>query len=184
MTTGPPGTPPPAPLAPLPAPLADPFGPGAAAVLVALTSTCGGVDVVVDRPGGGVGTVAIDHAACTGCGTCAAACPTRALEAVDLSGRRSISFDAARCVACGVCVSVCPEIERGAISLRPAADVARLGQGRTTLFDSELVRCRSCVAPVAPAALLARIGALVGDERVLAAVSDKCLDCRGMGPMG
>lgn len=46
----------------------------------------------------------IDKALCTGCGTCAMACPTRALEMVE--GRPSCNKD--RCIKCGSCSTHCP----------------------------------------------------------------------------
>ncbi|MEO2240914.1 MAG: coenzyme F420 hydrogenase subunit gamma [Euryarchaeota archaeon] len=41
---------------------------------------------------------------CMGCGTCAAACPTRAIEIVD--GRPVVNED--RCIKCGACFTQCP----------------------------------------------------------------------------
>ena len=167
--------------------VSDPFGPvGAAGVLLALADAAG-VDEIDTRTGmstagGSIGVVDIDPGVCTGCGTCAASCPTGALQASDDAGWRSLSFDANLCVACGTCTSRCPEGGRGAITLRPLVDLSRLRQGRTVASTSELVACRSCGAPVAPAALLARIEDLVGDERVLNALR-RCQDCRSL-PVG
>ncbi|HET9443954.1 MAG TPA: 4Fe-4S binding protein, partial [Acidimicrobiales bacterium] len=161
--------------------LRDPFGPlGAAVVLGALAAATATTEGVLETASGPVGVVDIDPAVCTGCGTCVASCPTGALRSFDADGRRSISFDANACVACGACASRCPEGERGAIAVRAAVDVGRLRAGRTVLSSSELVLCRSCGEPVAPAALLARIAALVDDERILASLTTRCQDCRGL----
>lgn len=46
----------------------------------------------------------VNKALCSGCGTCVAACPTRALEMVE--GRPSCNKD--RCIKCGSCYTHCP----------------------------------------------------------------------------
>lgn len=56
---------------------------------------------------------------CTGCGTCAKACPAQAIPADDLR-----QTDAARCITCMRCVQVCPA---GARAL-PAPVQAAIGQ--------------------------------------------------------
>lgn len=162
-------------------PLADPFGPaGAAGILLALARAHPERAVTVDAPGSALGLVTIRDEACTRCGTCAAVCPTGALGTRDAGGRRSITFDATRCVACGVCTQRCPERDRGAIHVRPAVDVAALARGRVTLVESDLTPCEACGRPVAPSAMLSRLVALIDDERVAAAISRRCQDCRGL----
>ena len=49
-------------------------------------------------------TTIVNKALCTGCGTCAMACPTRALEMIE--GRPTHNKD--RCVNCGACSTHCP----------------------------------------------------------------------------
>jgi ferredoxin len=159
----------------------DPFGLlGTASVLVALAETTGSDDVQLANPAGPLGLVEIDPDICTGCGTCTIACPTGALLGADEGERRSISFDPTSCVACGLCVRRCPEVGQGAIQVRPVVDVRRLREGRRRLIESDLVTCRLCGGPLAPAALLARIGDLIGDERMMAVVGGSCLSCRGV----
>ena len=52
-----------------------------------------------------------DHAACTGCGACVAACPAAALSfQADGDGFLFPVADAARCVDCGKCTQACPEL--------------------------------------------------------------------------
>ena len=168
---------------PLPtADLSDPFGRlGGAAVLLALAeASASPAPLPAPAVPGTFGVVDIDARACTGCGTCTAACPTGALGNLDGRGQRSITFDANACVACGACAARCPERERGAIRMRPVVDVERLRQGRVVLFRSELATCSSCGAPVAPAAMLARLRELIGDDLVFQGISRLCLDCRGI----
>lgn len=174
-----------APPPPLPAAtLHDPFGPvGTAGVLAALAEATANTEGEMERPGSPVGVVDVDPAACTGCGTCAATCPTGALLVSDEGGRRTLSFDANLCVACGACARRCPEAASGALAVRPAVDLARLRAGRTPASTSDLVACRSCGKAVAPARLLARIGALIDDERLAEALTARCQDCRGL-PLG
>jgi ferredoxin len=171
-----------APLDPLSgATLVDPFGPlGAAGVLVAVAETTGSDDLQFNHPDSPLGLVEIDPLTCTGCATCATACPTGALIGGDEVERRSITFEPSRCIACGLCLRRCPEVGQGAIRVRPVVDVRRLREGPTRLFESDLVTCRLCGGPLAPAALLTRIGGLIDDDRIMAVVGGSCLSCRGV----
>jgi len=46
---------------------------------------------------------------CTGCGTCAAVCPSHAISITEApSGFLEARVDAEKCTACGLCVQVCP----------------------------------------------------------------------------
>jgi ferredoxin len=44
---------------------------------------------------------------CNGCGTCAKACPTAALDISEQDGLWSILFAASRCTQCGLCKDIC-----------------------------------------------------------------------------
>lgn len=158
--------------------LDDPFGsarPGD--VVLALIERAGGATPVV-HPGGPVGLVEIDVDACTGCSTCATSCPTGALTTREDAHHTALWFDAGACVACGTCTARCPEVEHGAIDLTRVVDTSRLRGGPGRLWEGEVARCSRCGAPIAAAALLARFAMRLDDERLVAALSERCPDCR------
>jgi ferredoxin len=58
--------------------------------------------------------LAIDHAACNGCGKCVDACPVEALSLVSANDptrprKKASRLDEGACLGCGVCVGACPE---------------------------------------------------------------------------
>ena len=58
--------------------------------------------------------LAIDQAACNGCGKCVDACPVEALSLVSANDpkkprRKAARLDEGACLGCGVCVGTCPE---------------------------------------------------------------------------
>jgi ferredoxin len=58
--------------------------------------------------------LAIDHAACNGCGKCVEACPVEALSLVSANDpkkprKKASRLDEGACLGCGVCVGACPE---------------------------------------------------------------------------
>ena len=166
-----------------PVALEDPFGTtGPLEVMLALQSIA-----TADQPIAVTGSMAyrgivtIETAACTLCLTCAETCPTGALSHTAGTGHVELTFDAALCTGCSQCVPVCPEIERGAIRVDRRIDVAALQGGRQTLAESPTAQCELCGAPVASAAMLARISHLLGDEHTAAMdyLERRCMDCRG-----
>lgn len=79
--------------------------------------------------------------ACTGCGICAAFCPTGSLEAENVDGTWTLTHQPAACVSCGTCVELCPV---GAMGEEPLTAAALAGGERHTLICLVERRCRSC----------------------------------------
>jgi len=131
-----------------------------------------------------LGIVVADDQACTLCGACPTVCPTDALRLDEDRDRSALRFDPHRCIACGHCTDICPE---DALTLTPGIQLAQLLAGPTVLAEDEIAHCQECGAPIGPAAMLARVVALLGDENSVlrAAVTERCNDCRGLvGPAG
>ncbi|MDR7415445.1 MAG: 4Fe-4S binding protein [Armatimonadota bacterium] len=160
-------------------------GPEAASRVLRLLADVAGRAAWVEHPASPLGLVEIDAGTCTGCGMCAARCPTDALSFVQ-DGEAVLRWDPARCTGCGQCTGVCPEIERGAIRARRAVDVAELRRGVRTVYREEVVRCVACGAPVAPRRMLERVTGLLGEdgrawEEVLSWYCSECRALRGRG---
>jgi len=132
-----------------------------------------------------LGLVALRKETCTACGACAAACPTGALDAEEGGEGTLISYDAGLCVPCGRCARACPEADT--LSVRAATDLAALTSRRVVLKREPAARCRRCGRPVAPAAMLDRVRALLQDEegadRLLEVLTELCPDCRELEAM-
>ena len=128
-----------------------------------------------------VGSIHIDSTACTACEMCANVCPTDALHSSYDRDAVSITFDPRHCVACRQCVTVCPEIDRGAIVLATGFDPDDWSRGRRVLRVEPTASCEICGRPVAPAAMLERIGTILGDEHsgTLDMIGKRCIECRG-----
>lgn len=75
------------------------------------------------RSFGGVGMIPMPDADCTGCGTCAALCPTGAISAQDPA-----RVDASLCISCMRCVAVCPNHGRRAEPEKVAATEQKLAK--------------------------------------------------------
>jgi len=131
--------------------------------------------------GGPLGVVSVEIRGCTLCGSCAAACPTTAIAFEQGPVIATLSLDPWRCVACGHCAETCPE---HVVTVDRGTNIAVLHEGRRSLKAGPVVRCRRCGRPIAPAAMLERVRALLPDEpeRLLAAMTELCNDCRGLAP--
>lgn len=157
----------------------------AAAALLALARAHGAADAVaLEHPQAALGLVDIDPTGCTTCEACATVCPTGALASARGTDGIAITFDPTLCPACGLCAPRCPEAERGVLRLRRAVDLQRLGAGRVVLRRDRTPRCVACGKPIAPAAMMARLAAILGDEyAALSPVLTRlCSDCRGGAP--
>lgn len=127
----------------------------------------------------GIGRPQLDAAACTRCGSCARACPTGAIGAVEVPGGTGLSVDHARCVGCGLCVLACPERERGAIRLEPGFAPWAL-EGATVAVTSEELRCERCGGPVAPREMIQRLREILGPDFREETMARRCTACRAL----
>jgi hypothetical protein len=60
-----------------------------------------------------------------------------------------------------------------------ATDLALLAAGRRVLFRDLARRCEKCGAPIAPQAMLDRIGSILGeDDPAFSSMTKYCIDCR------
>jgi ferredoxin len=135
----------------------------------------GATDGVLEHSHSPLGVVAF-RSGCTACGTCASACPTGALATSREDDRVEVSFDARLCTGCQVCVPLCPE---RVVEAARRTDLRRLAEGRTVLHRDREARCEACGGPVAPGALLERLGVLLGNDPALGVVTRYCAGCRG-----
>ncbi len=129
------------------------------------------------HPASPLGVIEIGEG-CTACNACAAACPTAAIVMDEDEEGVSLSFDARVCVGCGECAPVCPEkvmrVERGV-----ALD--RLRRGRETLHRVASPRCEKCGGPIAPQAMLDKIGKILGEDNpAMNILTKRCAVCRQM----
>jgi Fe-S-cluster-containing hydrogenase component 2 len=85
---------------------------------------------------------------CTACGTCARACPTRALQFENTDNKAyRLLFSPSSCIACQVCAHVCAE-EALQIDLTPALNLITL-EKPLVLTEGEFTRCSQCKALIA-----------------------------------
>jgi coenzyme F420-reducing hydrogenase delta subunit/Pyruvate/2-oxoacid:ferredoxin oxidoreductase delta subunit len=138
-------------------------------------------DLTIAHPASPFGVVELDSAGCTACEACTAVCPTHALSSVHRGAEITIHFEAARCTGCGLCVPRCPELERGVLRLQRAVDVRRLGEGPVAVHRDRTLRCQACGAPIAPAAMMTRLAAMLGPDYPFLAdtIGRYCSTCRG-----
>ncbi len=101
------------------------------------------------------GRVELDCSQCTGCGLCAANCPTKALT-VSSSKETDVCllFRHDLCVACDLCVEVCPE---KCLRLERILEPDKIDSSPVTLLEVEAVRCRKCGSIIAPRVMIDRL---------------------------
>lgn len=85
------------------------------------------------RAFGGVGMIPLPDDTCTGCGTCAALCPTGAISAQDPA-----KVNADLCISCMRCVAVCPTHGRHAEPEKVAATEQKLAKLCSDRKENEL----------------------------------------------
>lgn len=92
---------------------------------------------------------------CTGCGTCAAVCPTGACTVANLGVTAIVGVDPRACDGCGLCVQRCPERILAPAATLPGAEyalprrlarvrVARCSECRALLDPGETGTCTAC----------------------------------------
>jgi ferredoxin len=157
------------------------FGRGVAAkAVLELAARYGARELVMDHPWSPLSQVEIEERACTGCGTCAVACPWEALSYDSGQDGVALRFDASLCAGCGQCQSVCPERASGAIRVSPVTSLHNISRGPQTVFKDREVLCERCGAPIATRRMLARIAAILGDGYTPQAMGRLCANCRGV----
>jgi len=93
------------------------------------------------------GRVAIEERLCSGCGICAAVCPTGALTASAEEGSRLLHFISALCFNCRLCIDACSQKaarfeEEFTLARKGSPDEARV------LARISLPRCNLCADPM------------------------------------
>jgi Pyruvate/2-oxoacid:ferredoxin oxidoreductase delta subunit len=149
-------------------------------VVLAMASLASIDDITIQTSIGAAGVVAIDHEVCTVCEQCAIVCPTGALRAHRTGGVVDVTFDTAACVGCSMCVTTCPEKGKDAIVVHRRFDIAELRVGRHNVRTDSTVTCEVCGGPIAPSAMLDRIGSMLGPDHAgtLDPIGRRCIDCR------
>jgi len=99
------------------------------------------------------GKLSLDSSECTGCGLCAASCPTDALTVgTGKDGAHyQLLFRQDACVGCSKCVDVCPE---KCLKLQRVLELDRIYASASELFRDDMLNCRRCGEPVAPMSMI------------------------------
>jgi ferredoxin/coenzyme F420-reducing hydrogenase delta subunit len=124
------------------------------------------------------GKITLDASKCTGCGICAAECPTDALADLQVTDSCKLVFRQESCVGCGQCVDICPE---KCLHLTRVLEVDKLNRQPEMIFEGEFVHCRICGAPFAPKAMIESVRARLGATGEAALRLETCPKCRMKG---
>jgi ferredoxin len=124
------------------------------------------------------GKITLDATKCTGCGICAAECPTDALADLQVTDSCKLVFRQESCVGCGQCVDICPE---KCLHLTKVLEVDKLNRQPEMIFEGEFVHCRICGAPFAPRAMIESVRARLGATGEAALRLETCPKCRMKG---
>lgn len=130
------------------------------AILGRLRAASGGSAAVIageDLPSGRLRVQG--EGACTLCGVCAQVCPAQALTLAQEAQAETLRFSHARCVGCGLCAESCPE---HVLHLERVLDLDDLAGPPRLLARAEVVRCRRCHQPIAPASMLVKVQQALG----------------------
>jgi len=128
-----------------------------------------------------LGRVLLDRAGCTGCGLCAADCPTGALTVSlqEESGVYRLLFRHHLCIACNRCLEVCPE---HCLRLERTLSLDRLNQPAEVLFEDVIVPCPGCGRPAGPRAMIDRLKTRV-PAAGLPSRLELCHECKTKAPL-
>jgi ferredoxin/coenzyme F420-reducing hydrogenase delta subunit len=124
------------------------------------------------------GKITLDASKCTGCGICAAECPTDALTDLQVTDSCKLVFRQESCVGCSQCVDICPE---KCLRLTRVLEVDKLNRQPEMIFEGEFVHCRICGAPFAPKAMIESVRARLGATGEAALRLEICPKCRMKG---
>ena len=99
------------------------------------------------------GKLKLDDCHCTGCGLCAANCPTDALTIGYGNGYCDFEllFQQNLCISCSKCVDVCPE---KCLQLQRILELDKIYAGAYRLFKDDMFTCRNCGEYVAPISMI------------------------------
>ena len=133
-------------------------------------------------PGCPLGSVHVDEAGCSLCGSCALVCPTKALRlSTNLAGAAVLSLDSGQCGVCSACVAVCPE---NVVTLERSLDAVRVAAGYLTVAvaTNSAGRCEACGAQLGVALSSQVLRQFGGSRPFLARAGERiCPDCRLSG---
>lgn len=124
------------------------------------------------------GRLELDARQCSGCGLCAASCPTAALTLALIGQGDSyqLLFQHDMCVACNACLEACPE---KCLRVERVLELDKLGKPPVLVFQDNVVRCRQCGSSIGPQAMRNRLGAKVAEiAGIVRAQSELCPVCQ------